>query len=83
MRETGRLAGVNYVRCRSWIVVGEEIGWIDLEPVRAGELQHMCDKERSLLDKLDTPDGLLKTVLSNAQRMLSSNARRALGYCRL
>jgi hypothetical protein len=45
--------------------------WIELESVRAGEPERMTADERFALDKLDTPDGLLKTVLKHAQREAS------------
>jgi hypothetical protein len=69
LRERGRLAHINCVCCRSWIRFGEISGWIDLEPVRAGEPQRLCPKERFVLESLDTPDGLLKTVLTHACKL--------------
>ena len=63
LQSKGRLAEVTCVSCRSWVRKGEVIGWIDLESVRAGEPEHMTPEERFALDKLDTPDGLLKDVL--------------------
>ena len=66
LRADGCLANVNCVRCRSWGC--GPIGWIELESVRAGKPERMTVDERFALDKLDTPDGLLKTVLKHAQR---------------
>jgi hypothetical protein len=63
LRATGRLAQVHRVRCRSWTAGGF---WFLIAPVRAGEPQHMRPEERAALDELDTPDGLLKTVLRHA-----------------
>ena len=70
LQAEGRLAQVNCVRCRSWTRSGEVLGWIELESVRAGELQGMSPDERFALEKLDTPDGLLKTVLRHARKKL-------------
>ena len=67
LRADGRLAQVNCVRCRSWIQSGQVVGWIELDPVRAGGIG-CIPEERITLDKLDTPDGLLKTVLDHAHR---------------
>ena len=66
LRAEGRLAQVSCIRCRLWICTGEVMGWIELEPLRAGEPQRMSPQERYALEKLDTPDGLLKTVLKHA-----------------
>lgn len=66
LRTNGRLSRVDSVRCRSWIREGEVLGWIDLDPVRAGEPERLSPDERQSLEKLDTPDGLLKTVLQHA-----------------
>ena len=41
---------------------------IELEPVRAGEFELMSAEERFTLLKLDTPDGLLETVLADARQ---------------
>lgn len=68
LQTTGRLAHVNSVCCRSWVRNGEVMGWIDLESIRAGEPDRLTPEERFTLDKLDTPDGLLKTVLKYACR---------------
>ena len=65
LRPSCCLAQVACVRCRFFIRAGEEIGWIDLESVRTGTLEHMTPEERLSLDLLDTPDGLLKTVLKH------------------
>jgi len=65
LRVDGRLAHVNSVSCRQWVRTGESIGWIELKPVRAGECERMTPEEHFTLDKLDTPDGLLKTVLKH------------------
>ena len=62
----GRLAHVTCVCCRSWVRAGEEIGWIELDSIRAGEPERMTPDERLALEKLDTADGLLKTVLKFA-----------------
>ena len=70
LREEGRLGKVSCVRCMSWIRTGEIVGWVELESVRAGEPERMMQQERLALDKLDTPDGLLKTVLQHAHRTL-------------
>ena len=63
LQSKGRLARVTCVSCRSWVRKGEVIGWIDLESVRSGEPEHMTPEEHFALEKLDTPDGLLKDVL--------------------
>ena len=70
LRAEGRLGEVGCVRCRSWIRTGEIIGWIELEAVRAGEPQRLSPEERFALDRLDTPCGLLKTVLKHANRKM-------------
>ena len=62
----GRLAQVTSVRCRSLVLSGKLIGWIELECIRAGTPERMTLEERFTLEKLDTPDGLLKTVLKHA-----------------
>lgn len=68
LQADGHLGQVSCVRCRSWIRTGEIIGWVELEPVRAGEPERLTPEERLALDRLDTPDGLLKTVLKHAHR---------------
>ena len=67
LRPDGCLAHVTCVRCRFFVQAGEEIGWIDLDSVRTGMLEHMTPEEGLSLDKLDTPDSLLKTVLKHCQ----------------
>ena len=70
LQRNGRLSHVACVRCRSLVRTGEMIGWIELEAIRAGEPERLTLEERFTLDKLDTPDGLLKTVLKHAHRRL-------------
>ena len=66
LQTTGRLAQVSSVRCRWFVKVGDVVGWIELDSIRAGRPECMTDEERFTLDNLDTPDGLLKTVLESA-----------------
>ena len=68
LQTNGRLAHVTSVRCRSFVLTGELVGWIELESVRAGEHERMSPDERFTLDCLDTHDGLLNTVLKYAHR---------------
>lgn len=65
LQTNGRFAHVVSVRCRWFVRSGEEIGWIELDSVRAGKPENLTAEERFTIDKLDTPDGLLKTVLEH------------------
>ena len=65
LRKTGRLARVSCVRCESWIRPAEIIPWIDLAPIRAGT--PIWSVHSVLLDRYDTPDGLLRAVFEHAQ----------------
>lgn len=76
LRATGRLSRVGCVRCQSWIRPSEIIPWIDLAPVRAGE--DIPERHAVTLDRYDTADGLLKTVLEHAQTTIKKGR---LVYC--
>ena len=62
LRKGGCLECVHCLRCESWWRRGE-LPWIELEPVRAGELKRMSLEERFTLNEFDTEDGLLRSVL--------------------
>ena len=47
---------VHCLRCESWWRRGE-LPWIELEPVRTGELKRMSLEERFTLNEFDTEDG--------------------------
>ena len=71
LRAEGRLGKVSCVRCASWMRTGEIVGWIEHESWRAGAPQCMSAEERFALEKMDTPDGLLKVVLMHAHKTLA------------
>lgn len=68
LKPNGRLSQVSCVRCRSWIQEGEIIGWIELDSLRDEGPKCLSAQLRCAMERLDTTDGLLKTVLRHAQR---------------
>lgn len=65
LQAKGRLSHVNCVKCLSYVKNGQLIGWVELDAIRAGKPELMTPEERFTLEKLDTADGLLKTVLKH------------------
>ena len=63
LRESGCLSCVHCLRCESWWRRGD-LPWIELAPLRSGEPEGLSLEERFTLDRFDTEDGLLKTIIA-------------------
>ena len=76
LRAEGRLSKVSSLRRESWIRSDKINPWIRIMPIQLGDCTSPTNSY--LLEKLDTDDGLIKTVLSHAHSKID---RVRMEYC--